>query len=171
MEVKYGSGNDFDFEFVENFTPSICEPMPDMIEFPAKSPEGVVDELRYSFRLFWLNPNAAAGRIRCALERLMDFLKMPTTRINKKGKPVRIDLHERIQEFGKVDATQAGHLMALKIVGNTGSHQASLSKDDVLDALEVIEHALEEIIDKRSVRIARLAMRLKTRHGGKSSTP
>ena len=54
--------------------------------------------------------------------------------------------------------------MALKIVGNAGSHTTKVTHDDVLDALEIVEHALAEIIDERSARIAKLASKLTAKH-------
>ena len=153
-----------DYEIVETFRPLICEPMPNMIDFPAKCPTEVQMELREAFKLFWVNPNSVAGRIRCALEKLMDYLKIPSTQTTPKGKLVNLDLHSRIEEFSKVDPIQGKLLMALKIVGNTGSHQSSINKNDILDALEIVEHSLNEIIDNRSARIAKLAQQLSAKH-------
>lgn len=54
-------GADGDYEWEEYFVPMICQPMPDIVEIPAKCPKEVKDELRA----------ACAGRIRVALESLM----------------------------------------------------------------------------------------------------
>ena len=94
----------------------------------------------------------------------MDYLKIPTTRTNSKGKVVGLDLHHRIEIFSTQDSIQGGLLMALKIVGNTGSHHDSVTKTDVLDALEILEHALAEIVENRSARIAKLASQLTAKH-------
>jgi hypothetical protein len=54
--------------------------------------------------------------------------------------------------------------MALKWLGNTGTHSAEVSEDDLLDAFEILEHALIEIIEKRSTKVAELAKKLTKKH-------
>jgi hypothetical protein len=55
--------------------------------------------------------------------------------------------------------------MALKWLGNTGAHEGSISDADLLDAFEIFEHALAEIVDKRSANLAALAKKLTKKHG------
>lgn len=55
--------------------------------------------------------------------------------------------------------------MALKWLGNAGSHDRTVSKSDLLDAFEILEHALAEIIDRRSAKVAELAKKLAKKHG------
>ncbi len=54
--------------------------------------------------------------------------------------------------------------MALKLVGNTGSHNRGVNGEDVLDAFEIVEHALFELIDKKSQRLAAFAQSLTDKH-------
>ena len=57
--------------------------------------------------------------------------------------------------------------MALKSLGNSGAHEGSISREDLLDAFEVLEHSLEEIIEQRSKRVAALSKKLTKKHGKK----
>ncbi|MFH0958825.1 MAG: hypothetical protein V1897_09000, partial [Pseudomonadota bacterium] len=64
-------------EWEDYFSPMMCLPMPEMIDLPAKCPQYVQDELRAAYALFWPNQSACAGRIRVALEYLMDHVGIP----------------------------------------------------------------------------------------------
>ena len=77
---------------------------------------------------------------------------------------IDLNLHARIEEFAKRDAVIGAQLMALKWLGNTGSHEGSVTKDDLLGAFEIMEHALVELIDRRSEKVAALAKQLAHRH-------
>jgi hypothetical protein len=61
--------------------------------------------------------------------------------------------------------TLGSQLMALKWLGNTASHEGGVSRDDLLDAFEILEHNLRELIEHRSARVAELARKLTKKHG------
>jgi hypothetical protein len=83
----------------------------------------------------------------------MDYFKVAKFRLAKNPK--------------KPDAP--GKLMplvhALRIVGNLGTHRDVLDRTELLDAFEVYEHALEELVGKKSAQIAKLAKKLKKHTG------
>ena len=54
--------------------------------------------------------------------------------------------------------------MALKWLGNTGTHKGEVDREDLLDAFEILEHALTELIDRRATKIAALAKKLTQKH-------
>lgn len=155
------------YEYDDYFSPMTCLPMPDMLAFPAKCPDEVEEELRAAFALFWSQPGACTGRIRVALECLMDHLGVPKRRKNMNGKYFDLSLHARIDAFAKSEPTTGPQLMALKWLGNTGSHNSKVNQKDVLDAFEIMEHALGEIIERRSTRFAKLAKELTKKHSRK----
>lgn len=153
-----------DSNYAGDFQPHWCFPMPDIFELPKKCPADVAAEIRGAFSLFWADRSAAANRIRVALERLMDHLAIQTRRKNKKGRFDRLSLHQRIEVFGKVEPTIGGELLALKWLGNTGSHDGKVGRDDLLDAFEIVEHALMEVVEQRSKRLRLLAQGLTDKH-------
>jgi hypothetical protein len=59
------------------FLPKCCYPMPHIISLPNKCPEQVADELKASFSVYWLSRESCAGRIRSALEKLMNYVGVP----------------------------------------------------------------------------------------------
>jgi hypothetical protein len=157
-------GPDGDLEWEDYFSPLYCHPMPDIIELPAKCPTEVKEELRAAFSIFWLHRAACAGRIRVALEYLMNHLGVPKRKKDKSGKYSDLTLHARLDSFAKDEPTMGPQLMALKWLGNTGSHDREVTKGDLLDAFEILEHALVEIIEGRSARVAGLAKKLTKKH-------
>ncbi len=135
------------------YQPLFCCPMPDMFEVSENCPGEVVLELRAAFRLFWANQAASAGRVRVALERLMDHYNIPS------GK-----LHRRIKQFSNAQATVGGRLMALKWLGNTALHEGHVSREDLLDAFEILEFVMAQLFDQKDSRIAELARQLDFKH-------
>lgn len=56
----------------------------------------------------------------------------------------RLTLHSRIEDFAKTDDGNGTFLSAIKWLGNSGSHPGGLTREDVLDAFDMIEHVLED---------------------------
>jgi Domain of unknown function (DUF4145) len=160
-------GDEGDWDYVEYFSPLFCYPMPHIFDIPEKCPGDVTLQLRSAFDVFWANPAACAGRIRVALELLMDHVGVPKRKRNSHGKFSDLTLHGRIEQFAKKEPIVGSQLMAIKWVGNSGSHIGSVERKDILDAFEILEHALKEIIEGRSVRVAKLAKALSKKHSGK----
>src|SRR5436190_1934976 len=89
----------------EYFTPKICYPMPAIFVIPEKCPDGIAVELRSAFQIFWLNQLACAGRIRVAVECLMDHVGVPKRKKAKSGKFYDLKLHARIDLFAHNEPT------------------------------------------------------------------
>jgi uncharacterized protein DUF4145 len=153
-----------DWATQEYFQPLICHPMPRMIEFPRKCPKEVRERLEEAFKLFWIDKAACAGRIRVALQELMNILGIQNRKKASNGKLVDLSLLGRIEIFAKKNHDLGIQLMALKWLGNTGSHSHAVDSKDLLDAMEIMEHALMEIIEKRREKVAKLAKGLQKRH-------
>lgn len=151
-------------EWSDYYVPLVCYPMPDIFEIPKKCPDDVSNELRGAFAIFWGNQAASANRLRVALELLLNHVGVQKRKKSKKGPMYDLSLHARIDVFAKSEPTVGPQLMALKWLGNTGSHDGAVSKNDLLDAFEIMEHALGEIVDKRSERVAELAKQLTKKH-------
>jgi hypothetical protein len=134
-----------------------------MFEVPEHCPAEIKTQLRAAFTLFWCDEAAAANRVRIALERLMDHMGVRSRR-RKPGRIVSLTLHDRIEIFRSREPTIGKQLMALKLLGNTGSHRGQVQRDDLLDAFEILEHALAELIDRRTAKVEQLARELSRRH-------
>ena len=146
-------------DYKKIYQPLFCWPMPDMFELPEKCPDKVKSELRAGFRLFWSDQAASAGRRRVSLERLMDHLRIPK-RLNLH----RLNLDERIMKFFEKNPVAGKNLMALKWLGNTGSHQSNLSHDDLLDGFKILKFLVAELFDKRAARVTKLVRKISRKH-------
>lgn len=163
VEQQYTDQDDWDWE--EYFVPKIIYPMPDIFTLPKKCPEEIAISTREAFSLYLFDNNSCAGKLRVTLEMLMDFLNIPSEKTSGEGNTTRIKLHDRIDIYEQHEPKIAKHLMAVKWLGNTAVHEnITIPRGDLLDAFEIIEHALSEIIEKRTARVEELASKLNKKH-------
>lgn len=144
--VVSGTANvedDFDGRYVHILQPTYINPSPALIQLSPKYPTEVVLELERSFVSYWFDLSAAGNHIRIVVERLLDHLKVPKTRKGKSGKRERLPLHTRITSLSGSKKELCNALLAIKCIGNAGSHADSIIQDDVFDSLDILEHALE----------------------------
>jgi hypothetical protein len=150
--VKMFAGED-DWEYSDTLRPHAVFPAPPIIKIDAQTPDAVTAQITESFSLFWTDMAACANRLRASVETLLNELKIPTQGTSKKGKVYDLNLSQRIDEFKKLDPSQAPTLDALRVVGNVGSHEGTLIQGTILDAYRIYEDALAEIFGKRTATI------------------
>jgi Domain of unknown function (DUF4145) len=114
---------------------------------------------------------AVMDRVRIALERLMDHMGVRTRRKDNYGKYADLSLHRRIDLFQAGEPVIGAQVMALKWLGNTGSHQGQVDRNDLLDAFEILEHVLGELIERRTAKVAQLARELNKKHAPARKPP
>ena len=101
----------------------------------------------------------------------MDHLKIKRRRKQSNGKFTNLTLHDRITIFQATDSIVGTQLMALKWLGNAGSHENSVLKKDLLDAFEILDHVLVEVFEQRSQKVMSLAKQLTKRHTHRPKKP
>ena len=79
-----------------------------------------------------------------SLEKLLDHLKVKKTK-TKNGKRKRLTLHARIEEYELRNKEVADQLLAIKWIGNEGSHDDGLSRLDLVETYQLYEYALKEL--------------------------
>lgn len=160
----------------QEFEISVCHvnavvPTLEPINIPAQCPENVRAQFRSAFSIMWLDPNPALNRVRTALELLLDHFKVSRTRVVvKKGtrKRARLDLHNRIEKFGtqrKSVADLIPSLLAVKYLGNDGTHDTTADADDFFDALDLSENLLSRLFDPNHTTNAQLTDEVLKRKG------
>lgn len=142
--------------FADGLEPSFFEPATPLIQIPKTCPKEVGDDVVDASRLYWTSPPSAGNRLRAGLERLMDNLGIPKKAKNKKGKFDTLSLHARLERFAKKRPDVGSHLLAIKWLGNSGSHSSEFTANDALDAFELLALALEEIYDEKSAKLKKL---------------
>lgn len=143
-------------EFKLSFRPLYFNPSPLVINLPSECPQDVREELHKAFVLSWGDYYSAANRVRASVERLLDYLKQKKTTINKKHKRVSICLHDRIMNLPKKYSTVKDSLLAIKWLGNAGSHTEDIKRDDIYDAFDIIESVLEKIFVNHGEKLNKL---------------
>ncbi len=108
------------------------------------TPPSVKAAIAAASSLVWQSSEASANKIRQAVQHLMNARKVKKIQI-KNGKQSHLKLHDRIVEFAKSDAENGAILLAIKWVGNGGSHTDSLTRDSVLDAFDMLELVLDNL--------------------------
>ncbi len=130
------------------FAPHYFEPTPPVFPIPRYCPKAVTAELQKAFALMWFDEDTAGSRLRVAVEILMDELGIQKKTRTKKGQSFklrRLGLHDRIQRLAAKNEEAAEQFMAIKWIGNASSHKSpqGLSRNELLDAFEHFEEALE----------------------------
>lgn len=124
------------------FRPRSLSPAPLPIRPPEDTPDLVKDALREAAGLIWQSAEGAANQVRQAVEHLMD-----EQGVQKSTTCAYLPLHNRIKEFRDKDDKNAEILLAVKWLGNSGSHAGGLTRDDVFDAFDMVELVLVDLYD------------------------
>lgn len=153
----------YDFDF---FYPNLK-----IFKLESEIPNEIRNQMNRSFSHFFRDLDSCANRMRSAIEILMDEIKAPDTKKittkpkcpinhsncslnNTEEKTINIKtLHQRIENFSrdKEYETVGEMLLAIKIIGNTGSHagESSLTRKDIIDAYQIIENVFEILFVKK----------------------
>ncbi|MCI0747411.1 MAG: DUF4145 domain-containing protein [Verrucomicrobia subdivision 3 bacterium] len=160
IEGKYGEPAYRTYLAVKFFTPTV-HLFPLSSAIPAKVKGPLVD----SFSTFWANPSAAGNSLRISVEALMDYRCVKKWYRDKKGRERAHDLHARIEMFRPSAPHLGDKILAVKWLGNSGSHLAGLKREDVIKAYEMYSYVLEELFDKRMETLTKMARKINRRRG------
>ncbi len=142
-----------------------------LIKFPKDTPMEIIDIIDESFKLFWVDEDSCGNKIRTGIEKLLDLQKVNKTKVNKYGKRQSLNLHQRIENFKSKEPQIAEYLLALKWIGNQGSHNGAyrLSKKELVDAYRILEVSLTDLFDKTRIDVNRLISKInrKKKHKAK----
>ena len=170
-QVRFAGSRDDRYELVLH--PSAFVPPLALISVPAKVPDDVRKSLQQASAVIWADPSAAANRLRVAVEGLLTHQRVRKTTPTKKGGTEPLKTHARIlklkaEQPAKADAAEV--LMSVKWIGNDGSH-GDLSGPDVLDGLELLEHAMELLYDPRPNQLKARARKINLRKTPRPKAP
>lgn len=113
---------------------------------PEGCPESVQDQLASVSSLLTGHPTAAANAIRSLLEVLLDDLQVPREELRPGKSPRGMTLHERLNKHKSITGKHHDGMMALKLMGNAGSHGGKpVEQEHLEDACQVLEHLVMEL--------------------------
>ena len=124
-----------------------------LVALPGRTPEAVATAVNGAAAVIWTDPNAAANRLRVAVEELLTANGQRRFEV-KKHKRVRLTTHRRIEEFKQDRSEAAEALEAVKWIGNEGSHAAELGLADVLEGAGFLGYALRLLYDDEDEQLA-----------------
>jgi len=168
---------DVDFDYDDNgqpvqnwfdfFRPKYFHPHLKLFSLPTGAPKDVVEEINQSFELFFCNPPSASNHIRIALENLLTYMKVKRYE-TKNGKKFFLNLHRRIDLIPAKYQSLKDFCLAIKWLGNAGSHSdKKITLDDVMDAYEIMDEMLRELLDKKQEHIKKLVKTINKKKGPK----
>ena len=169
QEVAFVSGTGFvdqmyvddEIEYFDHFQIRSVVPAPPLIDIPSKTPYAVRRPLEKSFELYWIDNSAASNALRASLEAVLDELKVPRTKKNKSGGTSFISLHERIEKASTSLPDFKELFLALKDVGNHGSHGEEVHSEFYSDALEIYSHVIKQLYENDAAEMKALAKKLR----------
>ncbi|MFC7841921.1 DUF4145 domain-containing protein [Streptomyces sp. NPDC057382] len=167
-EMSVGGSSRRGEQYETWWTPTLFLPALPLLENRKLCPPEVGERVDAAAKILWLDPSAAANRIRAAVEALMDDRGVIRKQLNAKGKVDRLDLHARISKFKKAlpqHADAADLLLAVKWIGNVGSHEDVLRVPDVLEGVEFLDHALSQIYGRSPDDVKKRAAEVTARRG------
>jgi hypothetical protein len=153
-EENYPSDEEIGLQ--KSFTPVVFYPAPKIIEIPKSCPKTVTKILNETFGLYWLDLGSCANKIRISIEVLLNEQQIPKTKTTTKGQ-IELSLHKRLELFEKIKPEVSKLLMAIKWIGNAGSHFSDIKSEDVLDAYELLEFTLEKLYNDRELKLLKLS--------------
>lgn len=161
--VTYVSDDHADYPLV-TYRPDFFHPAPDMLTVPTNCPENVKEEIRESFRLFWVDLPACANRIRSAIESVLTHLGVPVT--TPQG--TYLSAHSRINYYSGMNPANsqlANLMLAVKWIGNAGSHTGSVKEKDIFDGFDLLEYVLNTLYPPPTLNLAALAQSINAAKG------
>jgi hypothetical protein len=167
--IDYIGVDESNYDLTPTCHPQIVTPSPQIIPIPKKCPSPVKSEVQAAFLLYWADHAASLNRIRNALELVLTELKVPRTTVNRSGRRQSIKLHDRIVALEtRKPALQplCGRMMAVKHLGNAGSHAGEkVEKNDLFDAFDILERMLGEMYGTTDGDLARIVREINKRKG------
>ncbi len=140
---RYAYGHSGETITKRRFHPKAMHPPPPVIETADEVPDDIRSVLLVSFRLLWTSSESCAGRLRVVVELILEHDGFPSE--PSPGKFVSLDKRIKNWESFYGASGIAKSLMAIKWLGNVGTHETDVSRDRLLDAYEILDRVLKRI--------------------------
>jgi len=137
-------------EYDTKIIPRFFYPPIEVVTIPTCIPDGIRNEIKRSYALFFQDPASAANPLRSAIECFMDEAGVIKDRGGK-----ALTLHKRLVEFKNTNPEAADLLGSVKWLGNDGSHYGiGLTQEELLKGYKVFLHALLKWFDDPEAKIS-----------------
>src|SRR5262249_3876077 len=133
-------------------------PTPCKVQF--RFPKPIQALLRSSAALFWIDREASANKLRQLVEVLLTHQKVPQKGLTAKRKMRPLTLHDRIIRYRERNAELADMLLAIKVLGNDGSHPGNVEEIDLLQSFDIVDYVLNEVYYQHTAQLKAAAKRI-----------
>lgn len=147
----------WELEYETYYHPEYFIPHLRMFAIPPNTPNSVMESIEASFNLFFVSTGSALNEVRNALEFLMDHLQIDREGTNNSGKKYRLSLDARVNLMQAPYEHYKELLLAVKWLGNYGTHAETTRRSDVLDAYEMLHYVLNGMFSGEADRVKGLA--------------
>lgn len=146
-------------------SPSYFEPPLVLMDIPERCSFDVRGHLYEAFALYFSDPGAAMNCCRAAVEALLTDLGVKRFATNS-GQRRSITLHQRIMQLPKKYKEAGDLLLAVKWLGNAGSHAGSSpGAGDLRVTFDLLEHALSEVYEGKGKKLKAIAKKVNKKKG------
>lgn len=168
LEQEYFNNQDGqpDYEYVAYYKPLFFHPSLQVFKIPDETPENVKKAIENSFSTIFVNKSASANQVRIVVECLLTSLKVKQFNIRAGRTRQRINLHQRINLLPIKYKKIKDICLAIKWLGNAGSHcDDEIKFDDVFDGYDMLSFVLEELYDNKHTHVKKLAKTINAKKG------
>lgn len=149
-------------DYVSWYEPMSFVPTLHPFTLPGECPPEIAGPITASFSVYLSQPGSAANLIRISVERMLTAIGVP----EHNGKQKRINLHQRIELLDGQYLPYKNTLMAIKFLGNAGSHTYDeVTTGDIEAAFEIMEYVVNDLFSGRKESIDVLTRRLHRKFG------
>jgi len=143
--------------FGDSFIPEYFTPPLHLFKIPESCPQDIESQIISAFRLFWIDEQSCANKIRIAIEAILNEQRVKKyEKIVGSNKEKSLSLHKRLEYFKSKQPKIADQLIALKWIGNVGSHIGTIHRTNLIDAFEILEDSIEKLYDLKEKRLTAL---------------
>lgn len=152
--------------YIELLKPKLFIPSIEIFPLHEFIPDNLRTQIKEAFSLFFVDNSSCANKIRIVIEQILDEFKIQKVTIGNDKKRRKIQLHHRIEKFKVKYPIEGEFLMAIKWIGNYGSHYLDkLTKDDTLDGFEMLEHVIYKLYEIETKKLNALKKKINHRKG------
>jgi hypothetical protein len=137
-ELNYRTSSEYNGSKYLAFTPTYFNPPLNIFVVSSHCPENIKYCVLKGFSHYWNDIASTANRIRTCVELILD--EQGVTKVGT--------LHSRLESYKKSNHDLGSKLMAVKWIGNIGSHESVLAQEDILNGFELLEFVIDELYER-----------------------
>jgi len=151
--------HELDIGVFDYFFPTYFNPPIEIFPIPLNCPIHIINVIKKAFLLYWCDTSSCGNKIRIIVEFILDYLKIKKR--EKKGASYKpLSLHDRILIFRPTNPDVGELLLAMKWIGNIGSHTNKLKREDLLTDFELLQFVINEIFVNDRKRLKKIAQKI-----------